>query len=98
MAAAGRGKGDVVAGKGKAVLLEKNEAGVGAGGEGDDEVMKPPEASSVDIRIAMIGNVDRCVFLRVANVGSPFPPNERTNDSSFTNLGWVAFQTMGNVD
>lgn len=33
---------------------------VGGGGEESVDMMKPPEASSVDIRIAMIGNVDRC--------------------------------------
>lgn len=33
---------------------------VGGGGEDSVDMMKPPEASTVDIRIAMIGNVDRC--------------------------------------
>lgn len=43
-----------VAGEGAAAMV------VG-GGEKDDagDVLKPKEASSVDIRIAMIGNVDR---------------------------------------
>lgn len=37
--------------------------GGGAMGIDEDEIMKAPEASSVDIRIAMIGNVDRLASL-----------------------------------
>lgn len=44
----------------KAAVKEQQEAGL--------DVLKPPETSSVDIRIAMIGNVDRCVLVDLYRV------------------------------
>lgn len=49
--------GVAAGGKDKTALLEARKAAEAEGGEVD--VMKAPEVSTVDIRIAMIGNVDR---------------------------------------
>lgn len=57
--AAGSKEGGVDSSSGKdGILLDQASGGDVGGGEGV-EVTKPPEVSSVDIRIAMIGNVDR---------------------------------------
>lgn len=53
------GKGGATAGSDQAGSGVDVKAADGAAKEGGADVMNVPEASSVDIRIAMIGNVDR---------------------------------------
>ena len=55
----GKGKGGDALDQAVAAAAAAGTGAATAGGGDSPDALKPPEASSVDIRIAMIGNVDR---------------------------------------